>query len=148
MRGGQRSAAERPGLVRATRDPDRARHRGPRGDECPASADTTIGPVFPAPGSGTWTSTGTPTGGEIGKAGGITWSYTGVDTTQFDQMVWGLGYPTFPSTFSFGLDTANLAFNPTTSNLSSGVLNFTGSAEFPNLDGKHAQLSDPAHGDD
>jgi uncharacterized repeat protein (TIGR01451 family) len=100
-----------------------------------ASADTTVGPVFPAPGSGTWTSTGTATGGEIGKAGGITWSYTGVDTTQFDQMVWGLGYPTFPSTFSFGLDTASLAFDPTTSNLSGGVLNFAGTAEFPNLDG-------------
>jgi uncharacterized repeat protein (TIGR01451 family) len=102
----------------------------------PAAADTTtIGPVFPAPGSGTWTSTGTPTGGEIGKAGGITWSYTGVDPTQFDQMVWGLGYPTFPATFSFGLDTAALAFDPATSSLSGGVLNFTGSAEFPNLDG-------------
>jgi Fibronectin type III domain/Abnormal spindle-like microcephaly-assoc'd, ASPM-SPD-2-Hydin len=100
-----------------------------------AVAATTIGPVFPAPGSGTWTSTGTPTGGEIGKAGGITWTYTGVDPTQFDQMVWGLGYPNFPSTFSFGLDTATLAFDPTTSNLSGGVLNFTGSAEFPNLDG-------------
>ncbi len=100
-----------------------------------ARADTTIGPVFPAPGSGTWTSTGTPTGGEIGQAGGITWTYTGVDPTQFDQMVWGLGYPDFPSTFSFGLDTATLAFDPTTSSLSSGVLNFTGSAEFPNLDG-------------
>ena len=102
----------------------------------PAVADaTTIGPVFPAPGSGTWASTGTPTGGEIGKAGGITWSYTGVDPTQFDQMVWGLGYPTFPATFSFGLNTATLAFDPATSSLSSGVLNFTGSAEFPNLDG-------------
>ncbi len=100
-----------------------------------AWADTTIGPVFPAPGSGTWTSTGTPTGGEIGKAGGVTWTYTGVDPTQFHQMVWGLGYPDSPSTFSFGLDTATLAFDPTTSNLSGGVLNFTGSAEFPNLDG-------------
>ena len=100
-----------------------------------AGAATTIGPVFPAPGSGTWTSTGTPTGGEIGMAGGITWTYTGVDPTQFDQMVWGLGYPDFPSTFSFGLDTATLAFDPTTSSLSGGVLNFTGSAKFPNLDG-------------
>ena len=100
-----------------------------------AGADTTIGPVFPAPGSGTWTSTGTPTGGEIGKAGGITWSYTGVDPTQFDQMVWGLGYPDFPSTYSFGLNTATLAYNPATSNLSAGILNFSGSAEFPNLDG-------------
>ncbi|MFZ0047091.1 MAG: hypothetical protein WAL16_14700, partial [Streptosporangiaceae bacterium] len=77
-----------------------------------AGADTTIGPVFPAPGSGTWTSTGTPTGGEIGKAGGITWSYTGVDPTQFDQMVWGLGYPDFQSTYSFGVNTATLAYNP------------------------------------
>ena len=102
----------------------------------PAAADTTtIGPVFPAPGSGTFTSTGTPTGGEIGQAGGITWSFTGVDPTQFDQMVWGLGYPTFPSTFSFGLNTATLAFDPATSNLGGGVLNFTGSAKFPNLDG-------------
>jgi hypothetical protein len=100
-----------------------------------AGADTTIGPVFPAPGSGTWTSTGTPTGGEIGKAGGITWSYTGVDPTQFDQMVWGLGYPDFPSTYSFGLNTATLAYNPTTSNLSAGILNFSGSANFPNLNG-------------
>src|SRR5215471_11656390 len=72
----------------------------------PAMASTTIGPVFPAPGSGTWTSTGTPTGGEIGKPGGITWSFTGVDPTQFNQMVWGLGYPNFPASFSFGLDTA------------------------------------------
>jgi uncharacterized repeat protein (TIGR01451 family) len=101
----------------------------------PAAADATIGPVFPAPGSGTWTSTGTPTGGEIGKAGGITWSYTGVDPTQFNQMVWGLGYPTFPATFSFGLDTATLAFNPATSNLSGGTLDFSGTAQFPNLDG-------------
>jgi uncharacterized repeat protein (TIGR01451 family) len=101
----------------------------------PAAADATIGPVFPAPGSGTWSSTGTPTGGEIGQAGGITWSYTGVDPTQFDQMVWGMGYPQFPSTFSFGLDTATLAFDPTTSDLAGGVINFTGSAEFPNLDG-------------
>ena len=87
----------------------------------PAVADaTTIGPVFPAPGSGTWTSTGTPAGGEIGKAGGITWSYTGVDPTQFDQMVWGLGYPAFPATFSFGLDTATLAFDPASSDLAAG----------------------------
>ncbi len=100
-----------------------------------ARADSTVGPVFPAPGSGTWTSTGTPTGGEIGKAGGITWSYTGVDPTQFDQMVWGLGYPDSPATFSFGVNTATLEFDPSTSNLSGGVLNFTGSAEFPNLDG-------------
>jgi uncharacterized repeat protein (TIGR01451 family) len=101
----------------------------------PAAADSTIGPVFPAPGSGTWTSTGTPTGGEIGKAGGITWSYTGVDPTQFDQMVWGLGYPTFPATFSFGLNTATFTFDAANSNLSGGVLDFSGSAQFPNLDG-------------
>lgn len=100
-----------------------------------AMAATTIGPVFPAPGSGTWTSTGTATGGEIGKAGGVTWTYTGVDPTQFDQMVWGLGYPEYPATFSFGLNTATLAFDPAASNLSGGVLNFTGSAEFPNLNG-------------
>lgn len=96
---------------------------------------TTIGPVFPAPGSGTWTSTGTPAGGEIGKSGGITWSYTGVDPTQFDQMVWGLGYPNFPATFSFGLNTATLAFDSATSDLGGGILNFTGTAQFPNLDG-------------
>jgi uncharacterized repeat protein (TIGR01451 family) len=94
----------------------------------------TVGPVFPAPGSGTWTSTGTPMGGEIGKAGGITWSYTGVDPTQFLQMVWGLGYPTIPSTFSFGLNTATLAYDPAMSNLAGGSLVFSGSAQFPNLD--------------
>ncbi len=95
----------------------------------------TTGPVFPAPGSGTWTSTGTPTGGEIGKAGGITWSYAGVDPTQFLQMVWGLGYPEIPSTFSFGLNTATLAYDATASNLAGGSLVFDGSAAFPNLNG-------------
>jgi uncharacterized repeat protein (TIGR01451 family) len=94
----------------------------------------TVGPVFPAPGSGTWTSTGTPMGGEIGHAGGITWSYSGVDPSQFLQMVWGMGYPTYQSTFSFGLDTATLSFDPMASNLAGGALVFSGFAEFPNLD--------------
>lgn len=95
----------------------------------------TVGPVFPAPGSGTWTSTGTPTGGEIGKAGGITWSYSGVDPSQFLQMVWGLGYPVSPSTYSFGLNTATLAYDAGASNLAGGSLVFDGSAAFPNLNG-------------
>ena len=50
-------------------------------------------------------------------------------------MVWGLWYPTNPATWSFGLDTATLAYDSTDSNLPSGEAVYSGSCEFPNLNG-------------
>jgi uncharacterized repeat protein (TIGR01451 family) len=100
-------------------------------------ADTTIGPnepgVNPPPFCETcWSSTGTPTGGEIGKSGGVNWSYTGVDTTQFTQAEWGLYYPTKPATFSFGDGTVDLAYDATASDLATGTLIFdNNSVDFP-----------------
>jgi len=89
-----------------------------------------VGPVYPAPGSGPLTTTGA-----IGQTGGATFSFTGVKTKKFKSMVWGLWYPKHPATWSFGLDTATLAFDSTDSNLSSGEAVYSGEAEFPNLDG-------------
>lgn len=89
-----------------------------------------VGPVYPAPGSGTLVSSGS-----IGQAGGVTWSFSGVDSSQFGQMVWGLAYPATPATYSFGLDTATLSFDSVSSNLTGGTARYTGSAMFPNLNG-------------
>jgi len=86
------------------------------------------GPVYPAPGSGTLT-----TSGAIGLTGGVTFSFTGVDTAKFKSMVWGLWYPKHPATWSLGLNTATLAFDSSDSNLASGEAVYTGAAEFPNL---------------
>jgi len=102
------------------------------GVAAPAGATplTPVGPVYPAPGSGTLTTTGA-----IGLTGGLTWAFNGVDATQFSQMVWGLEYPPDPATFSFGLNTATLAFDPTDSNLAAGTAVYSGTVEFPNLNG-------------
>ena len=97
----------------------------------PASATgSPVGPVYPAPGSGTLLASGA-----IGQAGGLTWAFSGVDPSQFTQMAWGLTYPATPATFSFGLDTATLSFDPASSNLAAGTARYTGSAMFPNLAG-------------
>jgi uncharacterized repeat protein (TIGR01451 family) len=100
-------------------------------------ADTTIGPDEPGVNSPPlcetcWSSTGTPTGGEIGKSGGVNWSYTGVDTTTFTQAEWGLYYPAKPATFSFGDGTVDLAYDATASDLAAGTLIFDNSSvDFP-----------------
>ena len=89
-----------------------------------------VGPVYPAPGSGKLASTGA-----IGQTGGVTFSFSKVKTQKFKSMVWGLWYPKHPATWSFGLDTATLAFDSSDSNLATGEAVYSGSAEFPNLDG-------------
>jgi hypothetical protein len=94
-----------------------------------------VGPVYPAPGSGTLTTTGAE-----GQTGGVTFSFTKVKTKKFKTMVWGLWYPQNPATWSFGLDTATLAFDSTDSNLASGEAVYSGAAEFPNLDGSTPTL--------
>jgi IPT/TIG domain len=93
-----------------------------------------VGPVYPAPGSGTLSSTGA-----VGQTGGLTYSFSGVNTTESQSMVWGLD-PTFPATWSFGLDTTNFAFDGTDSNLAGGEAVYTGAAEFPNLNGSTPTL--------
>jgi hypothetical protein len=94
-----------------------------------------IGPKYPAPGSGTEVTTG-----DVGQAGGVTYTFTGVNTRKFKTEVWGLWYPTFPATWTFGLDTATLKYDSVDSNLAAGEAIFSGSAEFPNLDGTTPSL--------
>ncbi len=94
-----------------------------------------VGPVYPAPGSGKLTTTGA-----VGQTGGVTFSFSKVKTKKFKSMVWGLWYPKNPATWSFGLNTATLAFDSTDSNLASGEAVYSGSAEFPNLDGSTPSL--------
>lgn len=98
------------------------------------ASGTHVGPVYPAPGSGTEVSTGA-----IGQTGGATFSFSGVRLKKFSSMVWGLD-SRFPPTWSFGLDTATLAFDSTNSNLPSGEAVFSGAAEFPNLNGTTPSL--------
>ena len=43
-----------------------------------------IGPEWPAPGGTTYSATGEP-----GKTGGLTFSYTGFDPTQYSELYWG-----------------------------------------------------------
>jgi hypothetical protein len=93
------------------------------------------GPVYPAPGSGTETTTG-----DSGLTGGATFSFTGVKTRKTKLLVWGLWYPANPATWSFGLNTATLAFDSTDSNLPSGEAIYSGAAEFPNLNGSTPSL--------
>jgi hypothetical protein len=88
------------------------------------------GPVYPAPGSGTETTTG-----DSGQTGGATYTFTGVKTRKTKMLVWGLWYPKYPATWSFGLDTATLAYDSVDSNLPSGEAVYSGSAEFPNVNG-------------
>ena len=85
-----------------------------------------VGPVYPAPGSGKLATTGAD-----GQTGGITFSFSKVKTKKFKSMVWGLWYPKNPATWSFGLNTATLAFDGADSNLASGEAVYSGSAEFP-----------------
>lgn len=89
-----------------------------------------VGPKYPAPGSGTETTTG-----DTGVAGGATFSFTGVNTKKTKSLVWGLWYPNNPATWSFGLNTATLAYDSVDSNLAGGEAIYSGSAEFPNLNG-------------
>jgi hypothetical protein len=93
-----------------------------------------VGPVYPAPGSGTEI-----TSGDSGVTGGATFSFSKVKTKKFKSMVWGLD-PTFPPTWSFGLDTPTLLFDATDSNLPSGEAVYSGAAEFPNLNGSTPSL--------
>ena len=88
-----------------------------------------VGPVYPAPGSGTLGSTGA-----VGLTGGLTYSFSGVNATESQSMVWGMD-SNFPPTWSFGLNTSNFAFDGTDSNLASGETIYTGAAQFPNLNG-------------
>ncbi len=93
-----------------------------------------VGPVYPAPGSGKEVTTG-----DSGQTGGATFSFSKVKTTKFKSMVWGLD-SRYPTTWSFGLDTATLAFDKTDSNLPSGEAVYSGAAEFPNLNGSTPSL--------
>ena len=96
-----------------------------------ATAAAAKGPKYPAPGSGTETTTGT----DAGLTGGVTFSFTDVNTKKFKSEVWGLWYPQNPATWSFGPNTATLAYNSASSNLAAGEAVFSGSAEFPYLAG-------------
>ena len=101
----------------------------------PAGASGThIGPVYPAPGSGTEI-----TSGDSGVTGGATFSFSGVKHKKFMSMVWGLD-SRYPTTWSFGLDTATLTYDATDSNLPSGEAVYSGTAEFPNLNGSTPSL--------
>jgi hypothetical protein len=74
------------------------------GIEPPADASSAhVGPVYPAPGSGKLTTTGAE-----GQTGGVTFSFSKVKTKKFKSMVWGLWYPKYPATWSFGLNTETL----------------------------------------
>jgi hypothetical protein len=106
------------------------------GIEQPGGASSAhVGPVYPAPGSGKLTTTGAE-----GQTGGVTFSFSKVKTNKFKSMVWGLWYPKYPATWSFGLNTATLAFDSTDSILASGEAVYSGAAEFPNLDGSTPTL--------
>jgi hypothetical protein len=98
------------------------------------ASGTHVGPVYPAPGSGTEVTTG-----DSGQTGGATFSFSNVKTRKFKSMVWGLD-SRFPTTWSFGLDTATLTFDKTDSNLASGEAAYSGAAEFPNLNGTTPSL--------
>ena len=102
------------------------------------ASGTHVGPVYPAPGSGTEVTTG-----DSGQTGGATFSFSGVRLKKFSSMVWGLD-SRFPPTWSFGLDTATLAYDSTDSNLPSGEAVYSGAAEFPNLNGTTPVAAHPA----
>ena len=93
--------------------------------------------------SGLWTrppGLGTEvTTGDSGQTGGATFSFSNVKTQKIKSMVWGLD-SRFPTTWSFGLDTATLTFDKTDSNLASGEAAYSGAAEFPNLNGTTPSL--------
>jgi len=95
-----------------------------------------VGPVYPAPGSGPVTETGS----NPGQTGGVTYSFTAVKTKKTKALVWGLWYPQNPATWSFGLNAATLTFDSVDSNLASGEAIYSGSAEFPDLDGSTPTL--------
>ncbi len=104
-----------------------------------ASTPKHVGPVYPAPGSGKET-TSPSTDGAIGLPGGVTFSFSKVKLQKTKELAWGLWYPANPATWSFGLNTAALAYNSTASNLSSGEAVYSGSCEFPSLDGSTPTL--------
>ena len=70
-----------------------------------AQAATLIGPVYPAPGGNSFSSSGT----DAGDAGGVNWSYSGFNTGAFTQLYWG---PSSGSAVQAGLDGSlqNLTF--------------------------------------
>ena len=90
----------------------------------PAHATTPValGPVYPPPGA-TVTSNGT---GAIAP-GGITYTYSAFDTTQFSQIAWGLDSVPYVAMEGPPAPSDNLSYNPSLSNLAGGVMVWTGS---------------------
>jgi hypothetical protein len=76
-----------------------------------AQAATLIGPVYPAPGGNSFSSSGT----DAGDAGGVNWSYSGFNTGAFTKLYWG---PWDSNSVQAGLDgnLHNLSFVSYTSN--------------------------------
>src|SRR5215469_12427489 len=48
-----------------------------------------LGPTYPAPGNNSWSPTYNNTQQSAGSAGGVTFSYSGFDTSAFSQLYWG-----------------------------------------------------------
>ena len=94
---------------------------GPAG----ATGNIADGPAFPAPGGQTFTRAGNAV-----DSGGVTYSLSGFDLSQFSQMAWGLDLADGPVVLSMeGMATASddLSYNASLSNLANGQLVFSGS---------------------
>ncbi len=102
-----------------------------------ASPPGPTGPVYPPPGGVTLTPSG-----DIGQAGGLTWSYSGFTQSGWTHMVWGSSAPpdlAFDapngidpcSSCDAGVDEPGetLTFDSADSNLAGGQLEWTGSAK-------------------
>jgi hypothetical protein len=96
-----------------------------------ATGNVASGPVFPAPGNQSFTASG-----EAVDPGGVSWDYSGFDMSQFSQLAWGPDLADGPISLSMeGTATPadELSYNAGLSNLSAGVLVFSGSTTVTSL---------------
>jgi uncharacterized repeat protein (TIGR01451 family) len=101
----------------------------------PAWATTATGPTYPAPGGNTLTTTPNPVpDGQSAKAGGLTWTYSGFDSTKYTKLFWGVDSSQPPQLAFDGTVDApgeTLTFDNASSDLPNGILRFTGQADIP-----------------
>lgn len=93
------------------------------------SVGTVIGPVVDPPGVGSYTQTGAI----LGKEGGVTFEFTGIDLDQTSLLMWGPDAGNPPGlAFDRSIDEAGetLVFDSAASDFAAGVARFTGEADF------------------
>lgn len=88
---------------------------------CAPATAAVVGPVWPAPGGTSYSSSGAAP-----FAGGLTGEYTNFNQASFDELWWGLWSTSYPAISLAGGGSPVLTFDAAASDLASGVAVFTG----------------------